>query len=169
MLRPVAAKGQHCETGCSQGDIRVSPRLRKLAPVEERIEQASGPDFSATVWAAPRCTWSLDAVLWGHTGIQAGLCSSRPVLSVSAAFSCLQKPCACYRLGRCCLMCWLSQSLTAAGSMWWGGKMQTSESVDVSLNPGLHLFESLFSHLESRDNSYVSSFYLAWWWPNKMM
>ena len=40
--------------------------------------------------------------------------------------------------------------------------MQTSESVDVSLNPVLHLFESLFSHLENGDNSYMSSSYLAW-------
>lgn len=37
------------------------------------------------------------------------------------------------------------------------GKMQTSESADVSLNPGLHLFESPFSHLEN-----PSTFYLAW-------
>ena len=32
--------------------------------------------------------------------------------------------------------------------------MQTSESVDVSLNPGLHLFESLFSHLENGDKAH---------------
>lgn len=42
------------------------------------------------------------------------------------------------------------------------GEMQTSESVDVSLNPVLHLFESLFSHLENGANSYMSSSYLAW-------